>query len=140
MKQRLFLDTNVMLDILAERVPHFEDAEIIASIADKNKIKLFVSAISFSTCAYLLGKIHTAELVKEKLRKFKILAEISNLDNDVIEKGLNSKIKDFEDALQYYSALNSNCDIIISRNVKDFKGADIPIMTPNEFLLSLKIK
>lgn len=140
MKPRLFWDTNVMLDLLAEREPYFEDAEIIASLADKHKIKLFVSALSFSTCAYLLEKIHPADTVREKLRKFKILAEISSIDNDIIEKGLNAKFSDFEDALQYFSALNSNCDIIISRNVKDYKSVDIPVMTPKEFLLSLKTK
>jgi len=59
------------------------------------------------------------------------------LDGVLIEKGLNSEFSDFEDSLQYFSALRTNCDIIITRNGKDFKKSQIPIMTPDEFLNSI---
>ena len=76
--------------------------------------------------------------MKTKLRKFKVISEICELDALIIEKGLNSDFPDFEDSLQYYSALRTECDIIITRNSKDFKKSQIPVMTPDEFLNSIK--
>ena len=72
----------------------------------------------------------------EKLRKFKIICEIGLVDEHVIEKALNSNFNDFEDAVQYYCAIESECQIIITRNGKDFKESEIPFMTADEYLSS----
>ena len=72
------------------------------------------------------------------MRKFKIISGICELDELIIEKGLNSEFHDFEDSLQYFSALRTECDIIITRNGKDFKKSQIPVMIPDEFLNSMK--
>ena len=134
---KLFWDTNVMLDLLGERDPFYHSAAIIATLADMNKLKIYVSALSFTTVAYFLTKYEGNEKAKDKLRKFKVISEICELDESIIEKGLNSDFPDFEDSLQYYSALRVECDIIITRNGKDFKNSQLPIMTPEEFLTSL---
>jgi hypothetical protein len=76
--------------------------------------------------------------VKEKLRKFKIISEISDLNEVIIEKGLSSNFTDFEDALQYHCALKAECNILVTRNAKDFKESAIPFMTADEFLHSLR--
>ncbi|MDR0725939.1 MAG: PIN domain-containing protein, partial [Prevotellaceae bacterium] len=76
--------------------------------------------------------------VISNLRKFKTISTISDLNSDVVEKALNSNFKDFEDALQYFCALQSNCEVILTRNSKDFKLSPIPIMTANEFLEQYK--
>lgn len=138
MKNRLFIDTNVMLDLLGERVPHYDSIAKIATLADKGKVKLIVSALSYATVFYLLSKFEDSNKVKEKLRKFKIISEISDLDNKVIEKGLSSNFTDFEDSLQYYCAIKADCSILITRNGKDFKTSEIPVMTSEEYLLSIK--
>ena len=138
MKTRIFLDTNVMLDLLGERIPFYLSSAKIASLADKGDITLVVSALSYATVDYFLTKYQGSEKSREKLRKFKIISEISDLNESVIEKGLNSEMKDFEDSLQYFSALNSDCKIIITRNSMDFKGSAIPVMTPDEFLKSFR--
>jgi len=135
---RLFLDTNVMLDFLGEREPFYISAAKIATLADKRKLKIIVSALSFATVSYFLTKYEGLKNTKEKLRKFKIISGICELDELIIEKGLNSDFPDFEDSLQYFSALRTECDIIITRNGKDFKKSQIPVMTPDEFLASLK--
>jgi predicted nucleic acid-binding protein len=140
MKTRLFIDTNVILDFLGERHPFYESMAKLATLADKGKLKLVVSPISFATVNYFLTKFESAEIAKEKLRKFKILSEISKLDGHIIEKGLNADFKDFEDSLQYFSAVESNCDIIITRNGKDFKNSHIPVMTADEYLNSIRKK
>jgi predicted nucleic acid-binding protein len=137
---KLFIDTNVMMDLLGERAPHYYNAAKIATLADKGKVKIVVSAFSYPTVYYLLTKFETSEKVKEKLRKFKIISEVSDLDEIVIEKGLASNFSDFEDALQYHCALKADCDILITRNAKDFKGSSIPVMTGEEFLQSIRNK
>ena len=134
---KLFLDTNVMLDFLGEREPFYISSAKIATLADKRKLKINVSALSFATVSYFLTKYEGVKKTKEKLRKFKVISGICELDELIIEKGLNSDFSDFEDSLQYFSALRAECDIIITRNGKDFKKSKIPVMTPDEFLHSL---
>jgi len=140
MSKRIFIDTNVMLDFLGERKPFYESIAKIATLGEKGKLTLVVSPISFATVNYLLTKFENSKIAREKLRKFKIISEICSLDEQTIEKGLNSSFKDFEDALQYFSATEFDCELIITRNGKDFKKSLLPVMTPNEFLKSLIIK
>ena len=132
MKRRIFIDTNIMLDFLGERKPFYQSAAKLATLAEQGKIKMIVSPISYTTVNYFLSKNETSEVAKLKLRKFKIISEICKLDERTIEKGLNSSFKDFEDSLQYYSAIDSNCDVIVTRNAKDFKKSLIPVMTADE--------
>ncbi|MGI0105144.1 type II toxin-antitoxin system VapC family toxin [Salinimicrobium sp. WS361] len=140
MKKRLFLDTNVILDLLGERNPFYDSIAKVASLADKEELTLVVSPISFATLNYFISKFESAKIAQEKLRKFKIICEICKLDEHIIEKGLNSDFKDFEDALQYFSATDSDCDIIITRNGKDFKKSLLPVMSADEYLQSIKPK
>jgi predicted nucleic acid-binding protein len=139
-KTRIFLDTNVMMDLLSARVPFYNSIAKITSLADKGEIKMIVSALSYTTVNYLLSKIDNVDTTRDKLRKFKIISEVAVLDEEIIEKGLNSNFSDFEDAVQYFSALKANCKIIVTRNTKDFKESSLPIMTPEEFLASIKKK
>jgi predicted nucleic acid-binding protein len=134
---RLFLDTNVLLDLLGERKPFFDSIAKLATLADQKKITIVASPLSFTTVDYVLNKFETSQSVLSKLRKFKIICEVCGVNEEIIEKGLNSTFKDFEDAVQYYTALQSNCSIIITRNGKDFKNATIPIMTAAEYLSSI---
>lgn len=140
MKKRLFLDTNVILDLLGERERYYEPMAKLATLADKGLLTLVASPISFATLNYFLAKYESAKIAQEKLRKFKIICEICKLDEHIIEKGLNSSFKDFEDSLQYFSAVDSDCEIIITRNGKDFKKSLLPVMTADEYLKSIKTK
>ncbi len=138
MKDRLFVDTNVMLDLLGERVPFYDDAAKIASLAYRGELNLIVSALSYPTVYYLLSRFEDHGVVKEKLRKFRAIAETSDLTDNVIDKGLSSGFSDFEDAMQYHCALNANCNVLITRNEKDFKDSGIAVMTPSEYVTSLR--
>lgn len=138
MKEKLFLDTNVVIDLLGERESFYESAAKIATLADKGKIQIYVSALTYSTVYYLLARFENSDIVKEKIRKFKVIADTSDLTDKIVDKGLASKFSDFEDSLQYYCALKVDCNIIITRNGKDFKESDIPVLTPDEYLNSLK--
>ncbi|MEM6525161.1 MAG: PIN domain-containing protein [Bacteroidota bacterium] len=140
MKDRLFLDTNVVLDLLGEREPFYYSAARIATLADQGKIELTVSALTYSIVYYILSRYEDKESVKEKIRKFKVIAETSNLTDEIVDKGLSSKFSDFEDSLQYYCALKMNCRKLITRNGKDFKESKISVLTPDEYLNSLNAK
>jgi predicted nucleic acid-binding protein len=135
---KLFFDTNVILDFLGERDPFYLSAARIATLADKRKLRIVASALSYGTISYFLTKYYGHDKTIDKLRKFKVITEICELDEIIIEKALNSDFPDFEDSLQYFSALRTECDIIITRNGKDFKKSEIPVMTPDEFLNSIK--
>ncbi len=134
---RIFLDINVILDLLGERVPFFDSIAKVATLADQKKLTLIVSPLSFTTIDYVLNKYETSESVLNKLRKFKIICEVCEVNEETIDKALNSSFKDFEDGVQYFSALQSNCSMIITRNGKDFKHSTIPIMTAEEYLSSI---
>ena len=140
MSTRIFLDTNVMLDLLGERIPYYDSIAKIATLADRGSISLVVSALSYATVYYLLSKYESLKAAKEKLRKFKVISEVSALDELTIEKGLNADFSDFEDSLQYYCAVKSDCAIILTRNQKDFAGSEIPVMSADEYLMSIRNK
>lgn len=84
-----------------------------------------------------MNKYESSESVLNKFRKFKIICEVCEVNEETIDKALNSNFKDFEYAVQYFTAIQSNCSIIMTRNAKDFKNATIPIMTAEEYLSSI---
>ncbi|HRZ41551.1 MAG TPA: PIN domain-containing protein [Bacteroidales bacterium] len=134
MKDRVFLDTNVVLDLLGERISFYASIARIASLADRSKVQLVTSAISFPTLYYLLSKYESPRVALEKLRKFRLLTDIAELTDLILDKALNSTFTDFEDALQYYCALSTHCNIILTRDFNGFKGSALPVMTPDEYL------
>ncbi len=136
--QKIFLDTNIVVDFLGERESFYEPAAKILTLADKKKIKIFTSPVSVSTTFYLLSKYENTKTALEKIRKFKLLCSISVMNDEVVEKAMNSGFKDFEDAMQYFSAVATNCDVIITRNEKDFKNALIPVMNAESYLQTFK--
>ena len=138
MSRRIFIDTNVLMDLLGEREPYYEPIAKIATLAERDELTMVVSPISFATVNYLLSKYESPKIAKEKLRKFKILSVICSITEQTIEKGLNSSFKDFEDALQYFGATEAECEMIITRTGKDFKQSLLPVMTATEFLSSRK--
>jgi predicted nucleic acid-binding protein len=137
--KKLFIDTNIVIDLLAKREPFYEDAAKLFSLADKNKIKLGVSSLTFSNANYILQKTNSASVTKEILRKFKILTIVLSLDDKIIDLALNDNgFADFEDATQYYSAIENNQDILITRNLRDYKTSKLPVMTASEFIKTMK--
>lgn len=138
MKAKLFLDTNIVLDLLGERLPFYNAAAKLATLADQGDVLLVVSALSYSTVNYFLTKFGNEEIARNKLRKFRVISDVADLDKTIIDKGLNSNFRDFEDSLQYYSALKAECDVIITRDAKDFKGSQIPVMTAEEYITARK--
>lgn len=135
---QLLIDTNVVLDLLAKRTPFYESAALIFSLADKNKLKLSISSLTFANTNYVLNRLKSPMEARGLLQRFRVLVKILALNDKIIDLALNdSKFQDFEDGLHYYSAIQNDQDIIITRDLKDFKESRIPVMTPKEYLSSI---
>ena len=136
--KRLLIDTNVILDVLAKREEFYRDAALLFSLADKKEVILTVSSLTFANTYYILAKQKSKKEARTILRKLKVLVETLSLDDKVTELALNdAQFTDFEDGLQYYSALENAVDVIITRNKKDFSKSMLPVLTPKEFLLGV---
>lgn len=132
---RILIDTNIIIDLLARRKEFYAEAATLFSRADKNELHLAISSLTFANTNFILSKLKSAKDAREILRKFKVLVEVLTLDDKIVELALaDNDFADFEDGLQYYSALENNIDIILSRNKKDFKNSRIPVLTAKEYL------
>ena len=135
---RLLIDTNIVIDLLAKRKNFYDEAAELFSRADKadgNELQLTISTLSFAKTNYVLTKLTSAEEARKILRKFKVLVKLLSLNERITDLALSDeKFPDFEDGLQYYSAIENQVDIIITRNKKDFKNSEIPVLTAKEFL------
>lgn len=132
----VFVDTDIVLDLLGNRKPFYRHAAELFSIADRSEIKIFVSSLSFSNLNYILSKQYSSIQARKILLKFKTLVTVLSVSDKVVELALLSDFKDFEDALQYFTALENEVNILLTRNLKDYKTAKIPIMTAEQFLKS----
>ena len=131
--EKIFVDTNIVLDLLEKREGFFEEAQELFTLADQKKVKLFVSALTIANVHYLLFKNLRME-ARKAISKFKVLLEVLPIDDKILELSLVSDFSDFEDAIQYYSAIENGMDVIITRNKKDFKNIKLPVLTAKEFL------
>ncbi len=131
----VLLDTNIILDIALKREPHFtKSVEVLRSI-EKYQIKSYVSATSINDIYYIARKDKGNKIAIEFINNLIGLVDIAGVDKQVIITAIKSKITDFEDAIQNFSAVNSDCEIIVTRNKSDFKNSTLQILTPEEFLV-----
>jgi len=131
----LFIDTDVIIDFLIDRKPHSREAAIIFTLIEQKKIKGYASSLTFSNLYYVLRKIESHNKVKSKLESLSQIVGILKVEERTIKEALGSDFPDFEDSIQYFSALDSKkIDVIITRNTRDYKKSDIPIMTPGDYL------
>ncbi len=131
---KLFLDSNIILDLIEERQPFYKYAQQIFSKSDKNKICIYTSSLNFANLHYIITKKSSKENAIKLLLKLKSLIKILPLDDKIIQLALASDFDDFEDAIQYYTALEHNIPTLITRDLKDFKKAKISVMTSEQYL------
>ncbi len=136
--KNIFLDTNIIVDLIADRRPFSKYAIDLFSLAEDNKIKLYTSTHSLATTHYLLKKYIEAKELRVILHNLLEFITIIPVDLDLLRKSLHSNHKDFEDAVQIYCASTVNgMDYIVTRNIKDFKNSEIPALLPNEIIAKL---
>lgn len=130
----VFVDTNIVSDLLAKRKPFYKDAQELFTLGDKKEIHIFISSLTFANTYYSIVKHYKEVDAKKYLSQFKVLVNILSLEDKAIELALASDFADFENGLQYFIAMDNESDIIITRNKKDFKNSKIPVMTAAEYL------
>ena len=132
--KKLFVDTNIVIDLLSKRIDYYESSQDLFTCAIDNNIKLIVSTLTFANTHYILKDQLKLNRVRSSLRKFKTLVEVASFDDKILELALEEEFKDFEDGIQYYIAIETNCQAIITRNKKDFKRSIIPVLNAAEFV------
>lgn len=136
--KNIFLDSDVLLDVLANRKPFVRDSKSILQLGIDQKIGLYTSAICFSNTYYLLSKKLGISAAKKHMAKVKHLLTIIPTSDQAINKSLTSDFSDLEDAIQHFTALEANLDAIVTRNAKDFANSELPVFAPSDFLASLQ--
>lgn len=131
----LFIDTNVLIDFLTCR-DDYKSAALLLSEAKAGKYKVCTSVLSMANIAYILRKVLRGNVLYDTFDKLSFI-EISPMTDNNYQNALALRCNDFEDALQYYSALSYGCDYLITRNIKDFPFAKIPVVSPFDFIKSV---
>ncbi|CAM3690929.1 PIN domain-containing protein [Elizabethkingia occulta] len=139
MMGKILIDTDVILDFFFDRQPFSEEASQILSLCESKKLNGFVTPIMISNIYYILRKTAKHEKVIEGLKSLMDIVDVAVITKNTIVDALNSNFKDFEDALQNFSALDKkDINIIITRNIKDYKTSSLSVMTPETYLKTIR--
>ena len=129
----IFLDTNIVIDFLADRKPFSLLAAKLFNFTLSGKVKIYISAVSYNNIYYILRQSHSSVETVKLLDELSEMTEIADVTKNIIKKSLKSDFKDFEDAIQYNCALSlTKIDFIVTRDTKDFKKSTLSVMTPKE--------
>lgn len=138
--RNILIDTDVILDFFFDRKPFSDQSAQILTMCETKQIKGFITPVICSNLYYLLRQRAQHEKVIDKLKLLMSITDVLVMDKEVVFQALNSGFNDFEDALQNFSAIKSgNVEVIITRNVKDFKNSTIGALTPENYLRTIGI-
>ncbi len=130
----VFLDTNVLLDVLTERKGFYRDSFRVWTLAEQGKIRAMVSVISFSNIYYIAQKVAGRRTADRLLRMVRDTFAPVAFDEQILNQAIDAELRDFEDAIQFFTAQRAGADTIVTRNPRHFPTGDIPVQTPAEFL------
>ena len=133
---KLFIDTNVVLDLLQYREPWVHDTLVLFQLAKEKRVELIVTDLTFVNVVYITGKNVDKKKLNETLIGFKKYLTIVPIGDACIEQALSGDYADFEDAVQCFAAKREKVDYILSRDEKGFYMSEIPVMNVTEFLNS----
>jgi predicted nucleic acid-binding protein len=136
--KHLFMDTNVVIDFLADRQPFSLHATRLFDLTIDGKVKIYISAVSYNNIYYILMQSLTNNATIKLLEELAEMTEITDVPKTIIKQSLKTDFKDYEDAIQYYCALSiPEIDFIVTRDTKDFKKSTLSVLTPAEAVVSL---
>jgi hypothetical protein len=133
MKEKVFIDSDVILDVALAREPFFSSSKMVLAMAENNVIVGNISSNCIANIYYILRKLGGDIKAREFISNIVKYISVITINHQSVLKALKSKFSDFEDALQYYSALENQCEYIITRNIEDYKNSKINILSPEEF-------
>jgi len=132
---RVLIDTDVILDFFCDRIPFSAYAAGVLSLCESNKIKGYVTPVIISNTYYLLRLGANHNKVIDKLKQLLQILDVLSMDKEICLNAMNSEFKDFEDAMQNFAAVkNGKIDLILTRNLKDFRKSTIGVLTPETYL------
>lgn len=131
---RLFLDTNILLDVLEKREPHFKAAANILHLGLSDEVQLYASSLTFINCVFTGRKSLGYDIILDKVKLLRSFIRVAPITEIELDKALGEDTRDVEDCLQYYSAISAQCDCIITRDSKHFPKDKLPILSPLEWL------
>jgi predicted nucleic acid-binding protein len=135
--KHIFVDSDVLLDMLLNREPHFGNTQLLLLESQKRGIKLSTSALVIANINYIVGRKLDARSTRESIIILVNRLNILSFENDIVDQALATNFPDLEDAMQYLIAKRYGCDVIITRNIKDYKHSSIPVLTAEQFLKTL---
>lgn len=134
--RKIFIDSDIMLDATLRREPFCLYALNLLELCYESRLKAITSPTAFINTHYFLNKF--SPLTKmESLKRLRSIVSIAEVNETIIDLAFNSTFTDFEDAVQFYTAKSAGADIIVTRNIKDYKHSTIPILTAEQFLKTL---
>ena len=134
---RVFIDTDILLDLITGRPPFGREAAALFVKIDQELIRGCASSLSFSNLYYILRKYSSHQKVVTQLNALEKMLEIKEVDGSMIRSALKSKFKDIEDAVQYHcAAADPDISVIITRNIRDYRYSDLPVMSAATFMAS----
>jgi len=131
---KVFVDTNVLLDVLAHREPFYSASARIWSLAERGEVGAYISAISFNNVYYIVRKAEDKATAERAMRLLRDVFDSVAPDGKVINQAIDSAFCDFEDAVQFHSAIRAKAQFLITRNPGDFPRSKLSVVTPEEFL------
>ena len=136
---KVLIDTDVILDFFFDRKPFSHDAAKILSLCEGAKIDGFVTSVTISNIYYILRNSSKHDKIIESFKILMNIIDVAIIDKQTVLNALNSEFKDFEDALQNFSAINeSDIQVIITKNVKDYKTSSLAVITPENYLKAFR--
>jgi predicted nucleic acid-binding protein len=130
----IFVDTNVLLDVLAERRPFYDDSAAVWTLAEQGKLRGLISALSFSNIYYIVRRLKDHRTATRAMFLLRDTFAPVACDQQVLFQAIDAGMKDFEDAIQYYSALRADAACLITRNLDHYPRAALSVLTPTQFL------
>ena len=131
---KLMIDTNVLLDVLLDRKPYSDDSAIVWRLCEIKEVDGFISSLSFANIVYVLRKSINKESIMSMITDLSLIFRFEDLNQGDLYGAAACKWDDYEDAVQFATALRIKADCIITRNKADYKDSIIPVMTPKDFL------
>jgi len=138
--EKIFIDTDVLLDVLLNREPHVKNSSKILAYIEKNLFKGYTSSLILSNCYYIISSNINHKLALNSINKLRSILTILPYTDKEIGESINSSFNDFEDGVEYFIAVNNGINTIITRNIKDFKKADCNVFMPTDFLCLKEVK